>query len=86
MNSYTFMVFQNVYKGNKFCDFLLASLDNKVLPEWGLLLKERIFSTGELSSIQKKGSMKMAELLPLNTQIHLYFKTTGNVLYALNIL
>ena len=27
-------------KGNNFCDFLFASLDNKTLLKWGLLLKE----------------------------------------------
>ena len=31
-------------KGNNFCDFLFASLDNEDLPKLGLLLKVRIYS------------------------------------------
>ena len=29
-------------KGNNFCDFLFAFLDDEALQKWGLLLKERI--------------------------------------------
>ena len=41
-------------KGDNFCDFLFASLDSKVLPELGLLLKERIFPLTLLHSERAK--------------------------------
>ena len=37
-------VFQYFLKGNNFCDFLFASLDDQTLPKMGQLLKERICS------------------------------------------
>ena len=35
-----------VTKGNNLGDFLFESLDNKVLPKWGLLLKRRFSAKG----------------------------------------
>ena len=43
---YTSMFQLFFFKGNNFCYFLFASLDEETLQNWGLLLKERISSNG----------------------------------------
>ena len=40
----TTMVSAILTKGNNFFDFLFASLEDRALPKWGLLLKEKICS------------------------------------------
>ena len=40
---YTTMLFGLVFKGDNFCDFLFASLKDKMLPKRGLLIKEKDF-------------------------------------------
>ena len=51
-------------KGNNFCDFLFAALDEIALPNSGILLMERICSLGansflyELTPIEKIGRNK----------------------------
>ena len=40
-------------KGNNFCDFQHASLDNKAFPKGDLLLKERICSKEQILSALK---------------------------------
>ena len=59
----------HISKGNDFCDFLFASLDDKALSKAGLLLKVGIcsyrskFFPLRVDPIEKEGKMKMAELL-----------------------
>ena len=47
-------------KGNNFSDFLFGFLEDKVLPKWGLLLKERI-----CSFIFQRANSSLEELTPL---------------------
>ena len=70
-------VFSAIFtKGNNFCDFLFASLDDKAYLKLGLLLKEgiccqrsKLFPIRHNSHLE--GSLKMAELLPFHVHIHL---------------
>ena len=57
-------------KENDFCDFLFASLGNKGLPKWSLLLQERICSLflGIYSAVKEKN------LLPTHKGILLCLK------------
>ena len=43
---YTSIYFAMFSKGDNFCDFLFAYLDDRVFPKRGLLLKERIWCDG----------------------------------------
>ena len=44
VNGNSFSVFSIFSKGNKFCNFLFATVGDIALPKWGQLLKERICS------------------------------------------
>ena len=55
MKVYAFLFFNNFYKGNNILCFLFASPDNTALPNWGLLLKERICSYGTLEELTSIG-------------------------------
>ena len=65
--------FSAIYsKGDNFCDFLFAYLNDKVFSKWGLLLKERICSLGsKFFSLRVdpkwdgRQKIKIKELLPL---------------------
>ena len=43
-----------VIKGNHFCKFLFASLENIEISKWVQLLKERIAPTGVILSLKSK--------------------------------
>ena len=68
--------FHHYIKGTTFCDFLFASLDGETIPEWNLLLKERIcFYGGKFFPMIVKLNLEgRLEYLPLEVYL---FSTTG---------
>ena len=46
-----------------FCDFLIASMDNKVLPKWGLFLKKQISSTRDANMKTALAELTLASWL-----------------------
>ena len=72
MNGCISICFAMFSKGDKFCIFMFAYVDNEGFPpKWGRLIKERIYSTGansflhDMTRIYMGGNIKMTELLPL---------------------
>ena len=57
-------------KGDNYCDFLFAYLEDEVLSKWGLLLKEFALMAAKsflhkMTQFIWEATMKITELLPL---------------------